>query len=256
MSDPEVILFRPPEHWGHGVSRDHTCERHGERFVAHHVYADRWTNRCSGCRADFEAEQRERQAQEAERYRRQQIARFLRESSIPPLFETARMEDLKGTLAAIAGKWLAQAVDGQSTGALVLVGKPGVGKSHAEAAMLRRGIEATAQMGIYLTAAGYCRDIRATWGTRGDGEAEILERCASAPWLVIDDLGAGRVHDAELVQDLVAERYARRLMPRTIIASNLAATMFSSALGERVADRIRDGATLLEVGGASRRRPA
>ena len=228
-------------------SRPAACGLHGE-YTAYRIGAD-WT----GCPRCGEDRMRERERREAEDERRASIAHWLRTSGRPLKYAGARFDD---SLPPKLREWTGQAIEGAAPGALVIVGSVGTGKTHAACAALLQVIEAGLRA-CYVTASGYGREVRDTW-SRGSRESEsrVLERYAEAPFLVLDEIGAGRDIDAPILQDLIGARYDAGLMRRTIVISNLAAARFAEVLGERAADRLKEGALILTMTGASRRRPA
>lgn len=70
---------------------------------------------------------------------------------------------------------------------------------------------------------------------------------------MLDDVGAGHGSEAELVQllEIVDLRY--RLEKPTVVLSNLVATALKPALGDRLYDRLREGATIKACNWASMR---
>lgn len=185
--------------------------------------------------------------------RADRVTSFLANSNVPHKF-TNVSPDFEGDRELV---WFTAALEGRSTGPLILSGTVGTGKSHKSCSMLRAFIEKRNSPGYYITAAEYCRDIRSTWSGRADfSEAQILRRYSETTFLVLDDLGAGKAADVDLIQDLICERYDAGLLPYTVVSTNIAAPAFNERFGERVADRLREGATLIELTGASLRRPA
>lgn len=86
-----------------------------------------------------------------------------------------------------------------------------------------------------------------------EGAAE-LERLKHLDLLVLDDVGTEKVSDwaRALLFEVLDARHEDRL--RTIITSNLKPNDLSAHLGERLADRIREDATVMQVGGSTLRR--
>lgn len=222
------------------------------RCAVHGAYAGRFRTvngreyggRCPQCAEDEQAA--------AERAKRDEAA-ALRWSltEVPAKFALAACAAFPPAV----GRWLA-AVEGRaSSGPLVLVGDVGTGKTHIAVAALRVLVRAGLH-GFYLSALDYGQRVRETWGAkREESERSLLRRYAQSAVLVLDEVGANRAAEESIVQDLIAARYDAGLMPRSIIVSNLAPAALDKAIGERAADRIREGATLVALTGESRRVP-
>lgn len=234
------------------------CETHGP-FVARYrsVMGIEHGGQCPACFARARAE---RDAEEAEHQRRtlaRQVQAHLDEAGIPFLYREATI----GTLGPALDEglaWLVPAVAGESRGPLVMPGSVGIGKTHAGIALLREAIVQSNLPGAYITAADYCREIRERWHEQKGGktESDVFWRYAKVPWMFLDDLGAGKLADIDLLQELVAKRYERGDMRRTLFATNIAPSNFVKMFGDRVADRLKDGATQLVIPGVSRRKIA
>lgn len=126
--------------------------------------------------------------------------------------------------------------------ALVMLGDTGVGKSVAAALawlLLREEDRAIAQ------APGVFDDLRGVAWIRArtlhrmsfDQRDEVLNRCAAAHGLVVDELGSENTNTREAILEVLEERGdARR---RTVLTSNLTGEAFTAAYGDRLLDRIR-----------------
>ncbi|KAK6032455.1 hypothetical protein OSTOST_01398 [Ostertagia ostertagi] len=150
---------------------------------------------------------------------------------------------------------------------LWLIGTPGTGKSHLGSAMVNHLIANHATPARIHTVKELIRMLRATWGRNavttgqtwvehGDGsgsfdtsaaptsEDELIRDLGNCTLLVLDDVGAAHGSEAELVQllEIVDLRY--RLEKPTVVLSNLSATDLKAALGGRLYDRLREGATM------------
>ncbi len=143
---------------------------------------------------------------------------------------------------------------------MFLMGTPGTGKTHLSCAIVRAVIEATGRPAYIVTVSAFVRAIRATWRGNGgadyraDSEQQVLNRYGRADLLVLDDVGASFGADGELkhLLDLVDERYTLQLP--TLIVSNLAEGELLEALGERIFDRLREGARRVVFNWSSHRR--
>ena len=221
------------------------CERHGEYLARQ--YRDAQWSICPKCAN--EAFQK-REAEEREQARLERLARALARSGIPARFHAAAFDR---TIPQKLRDWSDSWAAGKSVGPAVLVGDVGTGKTHAACAALAHLIRAGA-VGRFITVSEFGRLIRDQWTTHERTEASIIEEYARAQLLVLDDVGAQRPIDTELLQELICARYAADLMAATIITSNHSAKNFAALIGERAADRILEGAMGIPMTGRSRRK--
>ncbi len=96
----------------------------------------------------------------------------------------------------------------------------------------------------YRTLGGILQAIRATFdGGSGQSEGSILDALIRPSLLVLDEVGASKEapSDFELSRlfSIINGRY-ERMLP-TIVISNLGAKELPAAMGERSADRLREG---------------
>jgi DNA replication protein DnaC len=104
---------------------------------------------------------------------------------------------------------------------LMLIGPPGIGKTHIAVAVLRRVIAETAARGLYYDTRALLREIRSTYNpTLNSAEMDVLRPVMEAELLVLDDLGAERLTDwvEETMSLIVNTRYNERRL--TIFTSN------------------------------------
>ncbi|WP_293395554.1 ATP-binding protein [Nevskia sp.] len=224
------------------------CDKHGD-YTAHWVQRlDRWT----GCETCAHEERAANQLLLDEEYRQERIEEWLRESDIPSKFRHAAFD---GSLPEKLRRWVEAVARRESRGPLVIIGPVGTGKTYASSAALKQIIRSDMR-GLFITAGGYGRTVRETWNRRGEHtEASLLGKYGCVPVLVLDEFGANRDVDAPMLQDLISARYDEGRMPNTIIVSNLAVAKFPDVAGERVADRIKEDATVLLMTGKSKRTP-
>lgn len=142
-------------------------------------------------------------------------------------------------------------------GGLFLIGPVGVGKSHLGAAMVRHVIQASPKPAGAAMASvrQVVRALRSTWVRDSKRtEGEVIADLAGHRLLVLDEVGVGFGSDGELVQlfDVIDARY--QLQHPTVVLSNLALPDIRSAVGDRIFDRLQEGARTLVMQWPSYRR--
>jgi DNA replication protein DnaC len=153
-------------------------------------------------------------------------ARRLEQARIPPRY---RRCDLN-TLLTYPNELFLKAIDRATQFAerfpvvdkgLMLIGPPGIGKTHIAVSVLKRVITRCGARGLYCDTRGLLRDIRSTYNpTTNSAEMDVLRPVMDAEILVLDDLGAERLTDwvEETMNLIVNTRYNERLP--TIFTSN------------------------------------
>lgn len=140
---------------------------------------------------------------------------------------------------------------------LLLIGPPGIGKTHLAISVLRNVIGEKNIRGLYFDTRSLLSTIRSTYNpvTR-TSEADILKRVMQAELLVLDDLGAERLTDwvEETMNLIVNTRYNDR--KPTILTSNYEDVPDTDDLdslrvrvGFRMHSRLREMCEFLEYSG-------
>ena len=104
---------------------------------------------------------------------------------------------------------------------LMLIGPPGIGKTHIAVAVLHQVIQRTGARGLYYDTRALLRDIRSTYNpVLHMAEMDVIRPVMEAELLVLDDLGAERLTDwvEETMCLIVNTRYNERRP--TIFTSN------------------------------------
>jgi DNA replication protein DnaC len=259
-------------------TENRTCETHGD-YEAKRLFGTRF----SYCPACIEQEREARKAREEAEARSRKVAQrearisALFESSgligrqLQCTFDSYRT-DLPQQKAVLddCRAFMGQFVEGQRPpkNTLWLIGTQGTGKSHLGAAMVSHLINTHATPACIHTVQELIRMLRATWNRskseepeyswieeadgggyrkydpKPESEDKLIERLGNCSLLVLDDVGADLGSAAGLVQllEIVDLRY--RLEKPTVVLSNLNATDLKAKLGDRLYDRLREGATM------------
>ena len=140
---------------------------------------------------------------------------------------------------------------------LLLIGPPGIGKTHLAVAVLREVVRAKAVRGLYYDTRALLSRIKATYNpvTR-TSEADILGRVMGAELLVLDDLGAERLTDwVEETMNLIVNTRYNDKRP-TIFTSNYEDVVENDEMdsllvrvGFRMHSRLREMCEFLEYDG-------
>ena len=124
---------------------------------------------------------------------------------------------------------------------MLLLGKVGTGKTHLATSAASALINEHLVKAIYRTVGSVIGDIKATFSDKsGETEAHIMRELIGADLLVLDEVGATKQSEFELVTlfSIINGRYEQgRPM---IIVSNLSPAELNDALGVRCVDRIRE----------------
>jgi DNA replication protein DnaC len=123
---------------------------------------------------------------------------------------------------------------------LMLIGPPGIGKTHIAVSVLRHVIRRTGARGLYYDTRALLRDIKSTYNPVLQlAEMDIIRPVMEAELLVLDDLGAERLTDwvEETMSLIVNTRYNERRP-----------TIFTSNYEDIPADQAEMNSLLVRVG--------
>lgn len=226
------------------------------------------------------AEAAARQAKQEAAARTECIESALKASGLVGRFLTATLDtfevsDSKRRAALRAARLFADAVGAPEWRVLWLIGTPGTGKTHLASGIVRHVIEQHYPLTAAIRTVGeIIAEHRSLWDpyhreqrrahnetiareggspSRPTTTDELAAWLGSRSLLVIDDLGATRLGDAELeiLFNVVDLRY--RACRPTVITSNLPARDLAEQLGLRLTDRLQERATIVPCAWPSRR---
>lgn len=246
--------------------RTATCPQHGEYlstatpFPVPEGFAPRaiWSG-CAPCSDQRKRDAEERTRVEAEREAAREVAAVrhrrrqrLMESGIPPRFQCKRLTDYttdndgqRDALRAVKN-YVADFDDAHDAGRnLLLIGKPGCGKTHLACAVGLEVLNAGRSV-RYTTITDMVRRLTDTWRNRdGECESEVLAELGTVDLLILDEAGMQSGSNVELTKicEVIDRRYNA---PRpTIVISNLGVEALKPLVGDRVIDRLRDSGSQL-----------
>ncbi|MFT8234775.1 ATP-binding protein [Pseudomonas guariconensis] len=131
---------------------------------------------------------------------------------------------------------------------MVLLGKPGTGKTHLGAGMANDLMRNTSHSAVYRTVGSVLQAIRATYDRSSEAtEASILASLIEPSLLVLDEVGVSKEQpsDFELTTlfAIINGRYEQ--VKPTVVISNLDGSQLPMAMGERCVDRLREGGMIV-----------
>lgn len=196
---------------------------------------------CKDCGGKFAAIEKEEEKQKAMQYAKKRLG-------LPPRFAECTFENFKRELQYVAceisEKYVHDYVPIDTRKGLYLFGEPGSGKTHLAAAM---GNALCLKEATYFTTAPeLLLKIKKTFNDSKAND-ELLDRLSEAPLLIIDDIGSEK--PTEWVREtffvLIDRRYTH--YRPTIITSNYSLDTLKDRLGYRIASRIAEVSTMVEL---------
>lgn len=133
---------------------------------------------------------------------------------------------------------------------ILLIGPPGVGKTHLAAGYLFSSSEGMEADSFYLNWPGLAQRMRA-----GENVTADVRRACESLCLVLDDLTEPETAaETRALWDIVDHRYSKDYWGM-VITTNIPGAQLRKRLGDRIADRLFDRTLVLSLDGESQRRP-
>lgn len=217
-------------------TKNSTCEKHGE-YEALQIFGF-WSScpRCQGISSDEVVVSTD----QIERLRKV----LMKRSRIPSRYQGCSFSEYRsnnpGQIKAkeICEQYASNFADNAKHGrCLAMIGRPGTGKTHLAAAIIRELVKSSVRS-LYVSTYEIFSMVRAN--QLSIGEDASIEAFTDCDLLVIDELGVKSMTEWELsiLFRVINDRY-NKYKP-VIVISNLPPAGFKTYVGERIFDRIRD----------------
>lgn len=237
---------------------DRHCEQHGQYTAK--VFKIGSTEKESPCPVCFEADKKERSKQESERLveenlrareeaEQRKIIEKTGAARIPKRFQNKTFSDYiaetpqqKNALEACQSYAYNFSDNLEAGRCLILSGNVGTGKTHLAAAIADYIVRETEHTAIFRSLHSILQAIKNTYSSASEyTEAEVFRLLTSPDLLIIDEVGATKPSEFELstLFAIINTRYENKLP--TVIVTNLEAAELKNAIGDRCADRLREG---------------
>lgn len=230
------------------------CDQHGEfdgKLTV--LFGRELKSRCPVC-AELQKAGQEKRDKVQESIRRSiELAEKLGSAAIPKRFsdrsfESYRAEtDRQKTALQVCQDYAENFKDYFSGGrCLMLMGRPGTGKTHLACAIANHIVRETGGLAVYRTVGGLLIDIKASYSREnGASESMVMSGLCSPELLILDEVGATKPSEFELstLFAIINKRYEHGYP--TMIVSNLPPKKLAEAIGDRCVDRLREGGEIV-----------
>ncbi|SDK39659.1 phage DNA replication protein (predicted replicative helicase loader) [Pseudomonas delhiensis] len=227
-----------------------TCEKHGEyQGKITEIMGRQFKSGCAKCSEERRAAEAAAEIEAKAREDRERLQRKLGSAMIPTRFadktfenyaaNTPRQQKALNACRDYADRFPEHYDAGRC---LMLLGRPGTGKTHLGAAIANDIIHRSSALAVYRTVGGVLQYIKGSYDRDAEyTEVEAFKSLISPHLLILDEVGATKPTEFELATlfAIINGRYEEKLP--TVVISNLPPKELPEAIGDRCVDRLREG---------------
>jgi DNA replication protein DnaC len=218
-------------------------------------WAQRWVSPACECSEDrliaarVQAEQEAKQRRTQRLFSLSQLEGRFSDATFSTWQHSPRTEHAFKAAREYVDRWSERRAAGDG---LMFVGDVGTGKTRLAASIVRALVERDAAA-VFQSVPSLLTRIRATYGSSGERESQLLEVLMDADLVVLDDIGVEKVNDWVLdrLYVIIDSRYLRRAP--IIVTSNLMPDELADRIGQRLVDRLVEMCKPIRFAGESER---